>query len=35
MEDTPILNEHNKAEFPPAHSGEFNASLIPNVWKYL
>lgn len=22
MEDTPILNEHNKQEFPPAHSAE-------------
>ena len=22
MEETPILNEHNKAEFPPAHSAE-------------
>ena len=22
MEDTPILNEHNKSEFPPAHTAE-------------
>ena len=22
MEDTPVLNEHNKAEYPPAHSAE-------------
>ena len=22
MEETPILNEHNKAEFPPSHSAE-------------
>ena len=22
MEDTPILNEHNKTEFPPAHTAE-------------
>ena len=26
MEESPILNEHNKAEFPPAHNGEFDSS---------
>lgn len=27
-EETPILNEHNKQEFPPAHTGEFNTSPL-------
>ena len=26
--DTPPLNEHNKAEYPPMHNGEFNTSPI-------
>ena len=24
--ETPILNEHNKQEFPPMHNGEFDIS---------
>ena len=24
--ETPILNEHNKAEYPPMHNGEFDTS---------
>ena len=26
--ETPQLNEHNKAEYPPMHTGEFDASQI-------
>ena len=26
--DTPQLNDHNKAEYPPMHTGESNASQI-------
>lgn len=26
--DTPQLNEHNKAEYPPMHTGETGVSLI-------
>ena len=26
--ETPILNEHNKQEYPPMHSEEFDASPI-------
>ena len=26
--DTPQLNDHNKAEYPPMHNGEFDISLI-------
>lgn len=26
--ETPVLNEHNKQEHPPMHSGEFDASPI-------
>lgn len=26
--ETPILNEHNKAEYPPMHTCEFNTPLI-------
>lgn len=26
--ETPVLNEHNKAEYPPMHTGEFNTYLI-------
>ena len=26
--DTPQLNEHNKAEYPPMHTGESDASPI-------
>ena len=26
--ETPILNEHNKQEYPPMHNGEFDASPI-------
>ena len=26
--ETPILNEHNKTEYPPMHNGEFNTSPI-------
>ena len=26
--EAPQLNEHNKAEYPPMHSGEFDASPI-------
>ena len=26
--ETPQLNEHNKAEYPPMHNGEFNISQI-------
>ena len=28
MEETPILNEHNKQEYPPAHNGELDVSQI-------
>ena len=28
MSDDFILNEHNKEEFPPAHTAEFDTSLI-------
>ena len=24
--DTPLLNDHNKAEYPPMHKGEFDIS---------
>ena len=26
--ETPILNDHNKAEYPPMHNGEFDISRI-------
>ena len=26
--ETPILNEHNKQEYPPMHTGESDASPI-------
>ena len=26
--ETPQLNEHNKAEYPPMHNGEFDTSPI-------
>lgn len=26
--DTPKLNDHNKAEYPPMHNGEFDISQI-------
>ena len=26
--DTPVLNEHNKTEYPPMHTCEFNTHLI-------
>ena len=26
--ETPILNEHNKQEYPPMHTGEFEISPI-------
>lgn len=26
--ETPILNEHNKQEYPPMHNGEFDISQI-------
>lgn len=26
MNETPQLNEHNKAEYPPMHNGEFDIS---------
>ena len=28
MNETPILNEHNKQEYPPMHNGEFEISPI-------
>ena len=28
MDTPPILNEHNKQEFPPAHNGDFDVSPI-------
>ena len=27
-EKQPVLNEHNKAEYPPMHNCEFNTQLI-------
>ncbi len=28
--ETPILNEQNKAEYPPMHKGEFDTSPTKN-----
>ena len=28
MAEDYILNDHNKSEYPPAHTAEFNTSLI-------
>ena len=30
----PILNDHNKEEFPPAHTAEFDTSLIYVVFRF-
>ena len=30
MTETPQLNDHNKAEYPPMHNGEFDISQIKN-----
>ena len=33
QEETPILNAHNKQEYPPAHTVEFNTSQTFHMQK--